>query len=113
MVTFKFSCQNKIPEFCEQLWQQLLSQEIGKLLLLRLPGNIASGLGLGMSVAGVLLTLETSMFRIVEFDDKSLDGLPSLFYGNQHTSTAVGQPIQGVDVVDQDDVAPNLSLIHI
>ena len=63
--------------------------------------------GLGMSVAGVLLTLETSMFRIVEFDDKSLDGLPSLFYGNQHTSTAVGQPIQGVDVVDQDDVAPN------
>ena len=64
--------------------------------------------GLGMSVAGVLLTLEASMFRIVEFDDKSLDGLPSLFYVNQHTSTAVGQTIQGVDVVDQDDVAPNL-----
>ena len=64
--------------------------------------------GLGMSVAGVLLTLETSMFRIVEFDNKSLDGLPSLFYVNQHTSTAIGQTIQGVDVVDQDDVAPNL-----
>ena len=64
--------------------------------------------GLGMSVAGVLLTLQASMFRIVEFDDKSLDGLPSLFYCNQHTSTAVGQTIQGVDVVDQDDVAPYL-----
>ena len=64
--------------------------------------------GLGMSVAGVLLTLQASMFRIVEFDDKSLDGLPSLFYCNQHTSTAVGQTIQGVDVVDQDDVATNL-----
>ena len=64
--------------------------------------------GLGMSVAGVLLTLQASMFRIVEFDDKSLDGLPSLFYCNQHTSTAVGQTIQGVDVVDQNDVAPNL-----
>ena len=64
--------------------------------------------GLGMSVAGVLLTLQASMFRIVEFDDKSLNGLPSLFYCNQHTSTAVGQTIQGVDVVDQDDVATNL-----
>ena len=64
--------------------------------------------GLGMSVAGVLLTLQASMFRIVEFDDKSFDSFPSLFYCNQHTSTAVGQTIQGVDVVDQNDVAPNL-----
>ena len=53
------------------------------------------------------------MLRVFELDDQSL-GLPisSRFYCNQHSSTAVGQPIQGIDVVDKDDFTPDLQLQH-
>ena len=66
-----------------------------------------------MSVAGVLLSPEATMIRVFELDDKSL-GLPisSLFYCNQFSSAAVGQPIQGIDVVDKDDFTPDLQLQH-
>ena len=64
-------------------------------------------------MAGVLLSPEATMLSVFELDDKSL-GLPisSRFYCNQHSSTAVGQPIQGINVVDKDDVTPNLQLQH-
>ena len=66
-----------------------------------------------MSVAGILLAAEPSMFRILEPDHKSLRfSLCSLFHINEHPSAAVGQPIEGVDIVDQHDVAPHLQLQH-
>ena len=68
---------------------------------------------LGVSVARVLLTSKASVFRIIELYHKSLRlALSSLFYVNQHSSAAVGQPIQGINVVDKDDVTPNLQLQH-
>ena len=68
---------------------------------------------LGMSVAGVFLTAEASVFRILEPDHKSLHlPLNSLFHINKHPSAAVGQPIQGVNVVDKDDVTADLQLQH-
>ena len=64
-------------------------------------------------MAGVLLATEASMFRILELDHKSLRfPLFSLFHINEHPSAAVGQPIEGVDIVDQHDVAPHLQLQH-
>ena len=66
-----------------------------------------------MSVAGILLAAEPTMFRILEPDHKSLRfPLCSLFHINEHPSAAVGQPIEGVDIVDQHDVAPHLQLQH-
>ena len=68
---------------------------------------------LGVSVARVLLTSKASVFRIIELYHKSLWlALSSLFYVNQHSSAAVGQPIQGINVMDKDDVTPNLQLQH-
>ena len=69
--------------------------------------------GLGVSVAGVLLSLEASVVRIFELDDESSDGVPGLFHANQHASATIGQPIQGVDVVHQHDLAPHLQLQHL
>ena len=66
--------------------------------------------GLGVPVVGVLLSLQASMFRIVKSDHKSPDGLSRFLYINQNTSAAIGQPVQGVDVVDQDDLAANFEL---
>ena len=66
--------------------------------------------GLGVPVAGVLLSLKASMLRIVKSDHKSPDGLSRFLYINQNTSAAIGQPVQGVDVVDQDDLAANFEL---
>ena len=66
--------------------------------------------GLGVPVAGVLLSLQASMFRIVKSDHKSPDGLSRFLYINQNTSAAICQPVQGVDVVDQDDLAANFEL---
>ena len=69
--------------------------------------------GLGVSVAGVLLSLEASVVRIFELDDESSDGFPGLFHANQHASATIGQPIEGVDVVHQHDFAPHLQLQHL
>ena len=77
------------------------------------PANWVNVGCLGVSVARVLLTSKASVFRIIELDHKSLWlSLPSLFYVNQHSSAAVGQPIQGINVMDKDDVTPNLQLQH-
>ena len=66
--------------------------------------------GLGVPVAGVLLSLQASMFRIVKSDHKSPDGLSRFLYINQNTSAAICQPVQSVDVVHQDDLATDLEL---
>ena len=66
-----------------------------------------------MSVAGVLLSLEASVFGILELDYKSLwPPICSFFHIDKHPSAAVGQPIQGIDVVDKDDFTPDLQLQH-
>ena len=65
---------------------------------------------LGVSVAGILLSSELSVVGILELDYKSFDRFPRLFYTNQHASAAIGQPVQGVNVVHQDNFAPNLQL---
>ena len=69
--------------------------------------------GRRVSVAGVLLSLEASVVRIVELDDKSSDSFPGLFHANQHASATIGQPIQGVDVVHEHDLTPHLQLQHL
>ena len=46
--------------------------------------------GRRVSVAGVLLSLEASVVRIVELDDESSDSFPGLFHANQHTSATIG-----------------------
>ena len=63
-------------------------------------------------VAGVLLSPEASMIRIIESDHKSFHSLSRLFHSDQHPPAAIGQPIQGINVVDKDDVTPNLQLQH-
>ena len=68
---------------------------------------------LWVPMAGVLFSLEASVVRIVELDDKSSDGFPGLFHANQHASATIGQPIQGVDVVHEHDLTPHLQLQHL
>ena len=55
---------------------------------------------LGVSVAGILLSSEAAMVRILELDHKSLDRFPRLFYSNQHSTAAIGQPVQCVNIVN-------------
>ena len=50
------------------------------------------------------------MIRIFEPDHKSSNSLSRLFHSDQHPPAAIGQPIQGINVVDKDDVAPDLQL---
>ena len=69
--------------------------------------------GPGVSVAGVLLSLEASVVRIFELDDESSDTFPGLFHANQHASATIGQPIQRVDIVNQHDLTPHLQLQHL
>ena len=66
--------------------------------------------GLGVSVAGILLSSELSMIRVFELDQKSFDRFPRLFYSNQNSTAAIGEPVQGVNIVHQDNFAPNLQL---
>ena len=61
-------------------------------------------------VAGVLLSPEASMIRIVEPDHKSLNSLSCLFHSDQHPPAAIGQPVQCINVVDKNYVAPHLQL---
>ena len=61
-------------------------------------------------VAGVLFSPEATMIRIIESDHKSFDSLSSLFHSNQHPPAAIGQPVQCINVVDENDVAPDLQL---
>ena len=69
--------------------------------------------GLGVSVAGVLLSLEASVFGILELNYKSLwPPICSFFHIDKHPSAAVGQPIQGVNVVDKHYLTPHLQLQH-
>ena len=63
-----------------------------------------------VSVAGVFLSPEASVVGIVELDKESLDGVPRHLPINQHSSAAVGQPIEGVNVVNQDNLTPDLEL---
>ena len=66
-----------------------------------------------MSVAGVLLSLEASMFGILELNYKSLwPPICSFFHIDKHPSAAVGQPIQGVNVVDKHYFTPHLQPQH-
>ena len=66
-----------------------------------------------MSVAGVLLSLEASVFGILELNYKSLWlSICSFFHIDKHPSAAVGQPIQGVNVVDKHYFTPHLQLQH-
>ena len=65
---------------------------------------------LGVSMAGILLSSEASMVRILKFDHKSFDRFPGLFYINQHSTAAIGQPVQCVYIVHKDNFAPNLQL---
>ena len=66
-----------------------------------------------MSVAGVLLSLEASVVRIFELDHKSSDSFPGFFHVNQHASASIGQPIEGIDVMNQHDLTPHLQLEHL
>ena len=69
--------------------------------------------GLGVSVAGVLLSLEASVFGILELNYKSLWlSICSFFHIDKHPSAAVGQPIQGVNVVDKHYLTTHLQLQH-
>ena len=63
-----------------------------------------------VSVAGGFLSPESSVVGIVEFNKESFDGVPRHLHINQHSSAAVGQPIEGVNVVDQDNLTPDLEL---
>ena len=66
-----------------------------------------------MSVAGVLLSLEASMFGILELNHKSLwPPICSFFHINKHPSAAIGQPIQGVNVMDKHYLTTHLQLQH-
>ena len=66
-----------------------------------------------MSVAGVLLSLEASVFGILELNHKSLwPPICSFFHINKHPSAAIGQPIQGVNVMDKHYLTTHLQLQH-
>ena len=66
--------------------------------------------GLGVSVTGVLLSLEAAVVWIVELDNESTDSFPGHFHANQHSSAAIGQPIEHIDVVHQHHLTPYLQL---
>ena len=56
--------------------------------------------GVRVFSAGVLLPLKAAMVRIVEFDNEPADGLSLLLHVNENSSTAVGETIQRINVVD-------------
>ena len=58
-----------------------------------LPVDLVNVGALGVSVAGILLSSELSVVRILELDHKSFDRFPRLFDSNQHTSAAIGEPV--------------------
>ena len=66
--------------------------------------------GLGVFPARVLLPLKAAMVRIVEFDNEPVDGLSLLLHVNEDSAAAIGETIQRVDVVDQDDLGVDLQL---
>ena len=66
--------------------------------------------GIGVSVAWVLLSLLAAIVGIVQSHNKSLDSLASLLNVDQHSSAAVCQAIEGVDVVDKNHFRTNLQL---
>ena len=69
--------------------------------------------GLGVTVTGVLLSLEASMFGILELNHKSLwPPICSFFHINKHPSAAIGQPVQGVNVMDKHYLTTHLQLQH-
>ena len=61
-------------------------------------------------MAGGFISPEASMIRIIELDHKSLNSLSRLFHSNQNPPAAICQPIQCINVVDKNDVAPHLQL---
>ena len=75
-----------------------------------LPEDTVNVGGVRVFPARVLLPLKAAMVRIVEFDNEPADGLSLLLHVNEDSATAIGETIQRVDVVDQDNLGVDLQL---
>ena len=66
--------------------------------------------GLGVFPARVLLPPKAAMVRIMELDDKPGGGVPLLLPVYENSPAAVGETIQGVDVMNKDDLCTDLQV---
>ena len=63
-----------------------------------------------MTSARILLSLKAAVVRIVKLDNESVDRFALPLYAYQDSTTSIGEAVNCVDVVDEDDLCVDLQL---